>query len=42
MLAVDECAVRFDRIAVHEPCAVDQDLNMTVGIPAQQAPIGDV
>jgi hypothetical protein len=42
MLAVDERAVRFDRIAIHEPGAVDQDLDTTIGIPAQQPPVGDV
>lgn len=42
VLAVDERAVRLDRIAIHEPRAVDQDLDMTVGIPAQQSPVGNV
>lgn len=42
MLAVDQRAVRFDRVAVHEPGAVDQHLHAAIGIPAQQPPIGDV
>ena len=42
MLAMDERAVCLDGIAVHEPGAVDHDLDMAIGIPAEQPPVGYV
>ena len=42
MFAVDESAVRLDRIAVHEPCSVDHHLDMSVKIPSEQSPIWHV
>jgi hypothetical protein len=42
MLAMDERAVGLDGVAVHEPGAVDHDLDMAIGIPAEQPPVGHV
>jgi len=36
MFAMDKCAIALDSVAVHEPDAVDHDLDMAIGIPAEQ------
>ncbi len=42
MFAMNERATDLNGIAVHEPCAVDQNLNTPVGIPAEQPPVRHV
>ncbi len=42
MLAIDELAVGLDGVGVHEPGAIDHDLDMAIGIPAEKPPVGHV
>lgn len=42
MFAMNDRIICFDGVAVHEPGAVDQDLDMAVLIPSQKPPVGHV
>jgi len=42
MFAMHKRAVRLNGVAIHEPSAVNENLHMTIRIPAQKSPVWHV
>jgi hypothetical protein len=42
VLAMDQRSVRLDGVAIHEPGSVDLNFDSAIGIPGQQAAVGNV